>query len=436
MHCPIPLRTVTHGDRVGPYEILDVIAEGAMGRVCRARGPSASPLRHEGRTVALKILRPDAGEGSEVVARFLRETEIAGQLDHPHVATLLDAGEDSGRFYIAMEYAEGESLSRRLEREGQLPIALALDLLLPVCAALDHVHSAGIVHRDVKPDNVLLAWSSFGSVRPMLLDFGVSKCLRGALAPITRASLTLGTPQFMAPEQTRGARFIDHRSDQYSFGAMLYLALTDRLAHEGSDLYTLMQTISQGRVESPRAHRPDLPTRLEYVLLRALCRDAAGRYPSMAELGLALLPFASISARAKWAPVFRGERVCTEPVEVTVPWSLDSDAPDVTLVERYDTISLSRSHNSPWDPDLPVLVPKRPDVPIAIAPVLTDATELPALAVSSGVRDRLDPTAWTASATDSLPGLPGCPPSDHGRLGAVFTSALFVVALLLLVLLR
>jgi serine/threonine-protein kinase len=286
------------GTIVGRYRLLHPLGEGGMGAVYEAVHMEL------GKRVAIKILRPEVARQAESRARFLREGQAAASIHHPHVAEVFDVGQEHGTLYLVMELLEGENLYEHLYRVGPLPVARCVDLLLPVCAALAVAHEQGIVHRDVKPENVFLARSRHGVLQPKLLDFGISKVPLAGGGRLTATSTLLGTPHYMSPEQAQEGGCVDARSDQYAFGVMLYECSTGRRPFEGDDLYPLLHAIVKGDSLPPRAVRPDLPVAFEVVVMRAMALDPGARFADMHHLGGALLSFAGPAAQAAWAPVF------------------------------------------------------------------------------------------------------------------------------------
>ncbi|MDP3215988.1 MAG: serine/threonine-protein kinase, partial [Deltaproteobacteria bacterium] len=286
------------GTIVGRYRLLRPLGEGGMGAVYEAVHTDL------GKRVAIKILRPEVARQAESRARFLREGQAAASIHHPHVAEVFDVGQERGALYLVMELLEGENLYEHLYRVGPLPVDRCVDLLLPVCAALAVAHEQGIVHRDVKPENVFLARSRHGVLQPKLLDFGISKVPLPGGGRLTATSSLLGTPHYMSPEQAQEGGRVDARSDQYAFGVVLYECSTGRRPFEGDDLYPLLHAIVRGDSLPPRAVRPELPVAFEAVVQRAMAVDPAARFADMHHLGGALLPFAGPAAQAAWAPVF------------------------------------------------------------------------------------------------------------------------------------
>jgi eukaryotic-like serine/threonine-protein kinase len=291
------------GRELGSYQITRRIGSGGMGEVYEA---VHTRLR---KRVALKTLRQSLARSGEARARFLREGETASKLRHPNVVDITDVGEADGVPFLVMELLEGESLSAMVCRLGRLAVPVAVDIMLPVVDAVAVAHKNGIVHRDLKPDNIFLAQSHLHETSPKVLDFGISKVLREANVPsLTATSSFLGTPFYMSPEQARGAKDIDGRSDQYSLAVVLYEVLTGQQPHasRGDSLMQLVHAIARGDFPAPRSLRPDLPVELEAVILKAMSLAASDRYESMREMGAALVPFASDRGRSIWGAAFLG----------------------------------------------------------------------------------------------------------------------------------
>ncbi|MEZ5966417.1 MAG: serine/threonine-protein kinase [Planctomycetota bacterium] len=238
--------------------VEDLIGQGGMAAVYRAVQKKLE------RRVALKVLRPDLAKEPEFVARFLREARALAQLQHPHVLTVYDFGEREGLCYLLVEYVDGANL-RELMAMGRLSPAEALRLVPQVCAGLQFAHEHGIVHRDVKPENVLV--DRHGQVR--LADFGLAKLAGGSDPSLTRSSMVFGTPHYMAPEQWRGSGTVDHRADIYSLGVLLYELLTGRLP--------------VGTYEPP-SRSAGVPAGLDRVVHRSLEQEPERRYQSAREV--------------------------------------------------------------------------------------------------------------------------------------------------------
>jgi serine/threonine-protein kinase len=239
----------------------------------------AADLKHP-RKVAVKVLRPElaASLGPE---RFLREIEIAAQLQHPHILPLLDSGEAGGFLYYVMPFVEGESLRERLARAGQLPAPEAVRILIQVVDALAHAHSRGLVHRDVKPENVLLSGR-----HAMVTDFGVAKALSEATGRqhVTTAGVALGTPAYMAPEQAAADPHIDHRVDLYAVGVMAYELLTGQPPFVGLSAAEVLAAHVTKPPKEITIHRPAVSPALAQIVMRCLAKLPADRWQSAEEL--------------------------------------------------------------------------------------------------------------------------------------------------------
>ena len=290
------------GRELGSYKITRRIGSGGMGEVYEA---VHTRLR---KRVALKTLRQSLAKNGEARVRFIREGETASRLRHPNVVDITDVGEAEGVPFLVMELLEGESLAALLRRLGTLSVPAAVDILLPVVDAVAVAHENGIIHRDLKPDNIFLAQTHHAGITPKVLDFGISKVISDAQTPsLTATSSFLGTPFYMSPEQARGAKDIDGRSDQYSLAVVLYEALTGQQPHAscGDSLMQLVHAIARGDFPTPRSIRPDLPAPLEAIILRAMSLSANDRYEAMRPLGTALVPFASERGRSIWGGAFQ-----------------------------------------------------------------------------------------------------------------------------------
>jgi serine/threonine-protein kinase len=265
----------------GRYAVEREIGRGGMATVHLARD-----LRHE-RPVAIKVLREElaAAVGAE---RFLKEVRVLASLQHPHVLPLFDSGEADGVLWYAMPYVEGETLRARLEREGPLPVDEAVRLAREVADALDHAHARGVVHRDVKPENVLLQGGPRGA-RALVADFGVALALEHAGGErLTRTGLALGTPQYMAPEQATGERALDARVDVYALGAVLYEMLGGAPPFADASRQAVMRRVLYEPPPPLAARRPDLPAFVDAAVRCALAKHPDDRFPSAAALAAAL----------------------------------------------------------------------------------------------------------------------------------------------------
>jgi len=265
------------GQRVAGYALEEVLGRGGMGVVLRARHLAT------GRAVALKgLLYTDV----DAIARFTREAQAQAAVDdHPNVVRVYEAGNLDGQCYLAMELLGGGDLAQRLKLEGGLPPREAAAIVAQLARGLDHVHTQGILHRDLKPQNVL--FDANGT--PKLVDFGLA--LVAGAERLTETGQVLGTPAYMAPEQAMGETAVDARTDVYGLGAILYACLTGHAPFRG-ELGPVLEQVVHQAPERPSARARGLDPGLEAVCLRALAKDPAARFPDAASLAAALEPFA------------------------------------------------------------------------------------------------------------------------------------------------
>ena len=262
------------GSRFAGHRIDAILGRGGMGVVFRATDLMLD------RTVALKLIGPEAARSRDFRARFERECRLAAAIDHPHVVEIFHAGDEGGLLYLTMRYVDGLDLRKLLRSEGRLEPARAVALLAQIASALDEAHRLGMVHRDVKPANVLIKRQSHGD-HAFLTDFGLTK--PKLEDSVTRTAAPLGTVDYVAPEQARGSK-VDGRADVYSLGCVLFQMLTgDVVFDRDSDLDKLWAHVHEPP-PSLLSVRPDLPRGLAEVLDRALAKDPAQRPQSAGEL--------------------------------------------------------------------------------------------------------------------------------------------------------
>jgi len=256
------------------YRIEDEIGSGGMATVFRARD-----LKHD-RTVAIKVLKEELAQ-SVGAERFLQEIRIVAKLQHPHILSLLDSGEVDGTLYHVMPFVEGESLRKKLERESELPIPETLRILGEVADALAFAHQHGVVHRDIKPDNILMAGR-----HAVVADFGVSKAIDAAMGParVTTTGVAIGTPAYMAPEQAVGSGTVDHRADLYALGIVGYEMLTGHPPFQGRTPQQILGAKLAGQVPTVTQLRPAVPEAVSHVLMRCLEERPADRWQTAGEL--------------------------------------------------------------------------------------------------------------------------------------------------------
>lgn len=274
----------------GKYRIIRALGAGAMGVVYEAH--------HLGieRKLALKVLHPDVTENVEVLERFKREARITGKLGHENIIEITDTGlTPTGSPYLVMEYLDGRSLDQAITDDGPFSAEKSIEILAHVLDALSAVHAAGVIHRDLKPDNIFLAEQGRpGKPRTVvkLLDFGISKPLDTSLGPstLTKTGMVLGTPYYMAPEQVRGKE-LDPRADVYATGVILYEMLTGELPFDGDSFGDLFAAILQDRPTKPSKLVPEIPAKLDRIVLKAFARAKKDRYDSADDFMWALAPF-------------------------------------------------------------------------------------------------------------------------------------------------
>ncbi len=296
MQQPAPA-PIAAGTIFGGYQIVRVRGSGTFGCVYEAL---RLPLQ---RRVALKLLDARLSQHPEALARFEREAVTTAAFEHPHIVDVFDVGVVGEQHYLAMECLDGEPLSDRIGREGTLPLLDVADLFVPLISAIALVHDRGCVHRDLKPGNIFLAERS-GAIEPVLLDFGIVKAAQGVGdTRLTRKGALLGSPAYMSPEQAR-SQPIDARSDQFSLGVILWECLTGVRLFTGESVWQILSAVQKAEHRPIRELRPELPASVAEAVTRALSRDPADRFPSVRELGAALLPFASPSTHARWSQEF------------------------------------------------------------------------------------------------------------------------------------
>jgi len=260
------------GQRLGGrYQLEERIGGGGMAIVYKAK----DLLLH--RQVAVKVLRPQFGVDDDFVNRFRREAQAVASLSHPNVVSVYDVGEDEDIHYIVMEYIDGSTLKDVINTQGALPVAEAVRIAVQVCDALDHAHQNKIIHRDIKPHNILIG--SNGRVK--VTDFGIARAVTAAT--ITHTNSVLGSVHYFSPEQARGG-YAAEKSDIYSLGIVLYEMVTGKLPFSGDSPITVALKHLQEPLPEPRQIRPEIPQSVENIILRALAKDPFQRYASAREM--------------------------------------------------------------------------------------------------------------------------------------------------------
>ncbi len=255
----------------GRYELEELIGAGGMSSVYRAHDQLLD------RKVALKVLHQQYTGDEEYVERFRREARSVATLSHPNIVTVIDRGEHGDRQFIVFEYVEGENLKRLIERRGPAPVSTALELAMQIARGLSFAHQQGLIHRDVKPQNVLMN----GDGQAKVTDFGIARSL-DVKHGMTQTGTVLGTSDYIAPEQAQGQR-VDEHTDVYSLGVVLYEMLLNEVPFPGENFVAVAMRHINEEPPSIRDKRPDVPVRVEAAVHRAMAKDPEARFQTMAE---------------------------------------------------------------------------------------------------------------------------------------------------------
>jgi serine/threonine-protein kinase len=271
------------------YEISRVLGSGGMGMVFQAHD------RDLDEPVALKVLRPEiARMDPSILERFKTEIRVARRIAHRNVVRTFDFGDADGIKFISMEFIQGMTLKQLIRGKGALPLNVGLSIAKQACAGLVAAHDLGVVHRDVKPHNIMLTPQS----EVKIMDFGIVRDEKRE-SGMTQTGLIMGTPDYMSPEQAQGKGDLDQRSDVYSFGVVLYEMFTGALPFRGETPIAVAMKHVQERPKAPRAVNPDVPAELEKIILRAMEKAPAARYPRMADLQVELHRFSKAAVASK-----------------------------------------------------------------------------------------------------------------------------------------
>jgi eukaryotic-like serine/threonine-protein kinase len=305
---------------VGQYVILDKLGEGGMGRVFKAVQLSLN------RPVALKVVRNSLLNNETALKRFRREVRSAAQLSHPNIVRVFDADQVNGRHFLAMEYMDGVDLGRLVKDRGPLPVAMACSYVRQAALGLQHAHDRRMIHRDVKPANLLVGANELGEYGGRsvvkVLDLGLARFRHAAgestSTDVTRANTVVGTPDFMSPEQAKDSRSVDHRSDLYSLGCTLYFLLTGEPPFtKGSPVEKLMQH----QMDTPRpvqSLRADIPNEVAAIVHCLMAKAPDDRFQSGAALAHALEPWCATSPIAQASPTMVLPAEAVDPDSVTL----------------------------------------------------------------------------------------------------------------------
>jgi beta-lactam-binding protein with PASTA domain/predicted Ser/Thr protein kinase len=319
----------------GRYRIVRKLGAGGMANVYLAEDQEL------GRRVAIKILNDRHANDDQFVERFRREAKNAAALSHPNIVSIYDRGEAEGTYYIAMEYLDGRSLKELIVGRGPAPVKVAVEYARQILSALRFAHRHGIVHRDIKPHNVLVD----GEGRVKVTDFGIA---RAGASQMTEAGSIVGTAQYLSPEQARGAN-VDQRSDLYSLGVVLYELLTGEAPFEGDTPVEIAMKHLSAVPDPPSSHRPDLPRELDLVVMRALAKDPDDRYQSAEEME------ADLERVARGAPVAAAtEESATQVMRVPPAAAAAAAASSATMVApargRHEVVAAQRYYDDYDEP--------------------------------------------------------------------------------------
>jgi serine/threonine-protein kinase len=329
------------------YELDCEIGRGGMGIVYRAKD------RRLKRVVAIKVLPPELAFRGEIKTRFLREAETAAQLNHPNIVDIYSVDESQGLVFFVMAYIPGDNLAKRLHDRGAMPIDDTRRILRDVGDALAYAHERGVVHRDIKPDNILI---DEGSGRPMVTDFGIARAVSDGDTRLTATGIAIGTPTYMSPEQAAGDREIDGRSDLYALGIVAYQMLTGRPPFEASSTPAMLVKHLSERPAPIEQRRADVPRDLARVVMTLLEKDPAARFSS-AGMMVKVLDGTALTARDSMslsAPVEAGSPYkfpSSAPVPVAGPVASYSPSPLPLANEFGDRGSFTGSYQMPVTPE-------------------------------------------------------------------------------------
>jgi serine/threonine-protein kinase len=343
-------------------------------------------------------------------ARFLREAQLTSRVRHPHTVDVTDLGTEGGQTFLVMEYLEGEDLARHIERGGPMSLGEVVDIALPVMAAVAAAHDEGIIHRDLKPQNIFLARTREGAIHPKVLDFGISKSGTDLQGAITSTGAMMGSPSYFSPEQVQDTKAVTSASDQYALGLILYECVTGRVPYEGENLYTIFKGIVAGEYQPAQQSRPDLPEGFHQIIERAMSVEPGDRFPTVKEMGRALMAFASPKTRLLWedcfgkvapAPVVAGAAgarrgaggVAESPVPVTVQTPAAA-RPAMSVTAPIP--GTERREGEPVLSDPSISIPRRSRLPWVVAALVLAGGAVVAL-LTLGGKEPARPTVQQAT---------------------------------------
>jgi serine/threonine-protein kinase len=398
----------------GRYAVRRLLGAGGMGAVYEAENTVT------GRRVALKVMLPRAASVDTAPERFLREARAASKVEHPHIVDVLDAGQNpaDGCWYIVQELLEGRELRAEMEARGRLPWPAVMTLLGPVMEALGAAHRQGIVHRDVKPENIFLAHTTGGTV-PKLIDFGIARLLDGdGPLNLTRSGALLGTPNYMAPEQARGLKDIDARADVWAMGVVLREALCGERPFKNDNYNAMMVSILSDPIPPIADVCAGLPAHVSAALDRALARDRDRRFRDVGELLEALrrgstdvfantAPGVSVPRARSSRPVRAVGFVAGGALIAAVAFTLGTRSPTRSTASPERVRMPIAALQAEPTPAPPPIAPQPPVAPPVAPPVVTPPP--PAVATAAPPRPRVTrrparrPTAPAAASSTPNP---------------------------------
>ncbi len=275
-----------NGENAGPYRIITQLGSGGMATVYKAYHAALD------RYVAIKVMHQALKQDPNFLGRFQREAKIVARLEHPHIVPVYDFSEHEGQPYLVMRFVEGETLKSRMQA-GKLTLTQTMDIMRPVCQALDYAHNQGVLHRDIKPSNILITPQN----GVFLTDFGLAKIAQTGESTLSQ-DMMVGTPQYISPEQAQGRSDLDARTDIYSLGVVLYELLVGRVPFQADTPYAVVHDHIFTPLPMPRSLNPALPEPFERVLLKALSKERDDRYTSVSDFLAAMEKAAAEAAQA------------------------------------------------------------------------------------------------------------------------------------------
>jgi eukaryotic-like serine/threonine-protein kinase len=400
----------------GKYRIDARLNEGGMGTVYRGTHVLMD------KTVAIKVLRPSLAADEKIVARFSREARAASRISHPNALSVTDFGEDdSGHVFLVMEFLSGKTLKQLIRDEGPLPLARVVEITRQVGDALNAAHSQGVVHRDLKSDNIMLV-DTMTSDHAKVLDFGIAKINEpdGAVdTNLTAPNLVIGTPQYMSPEQCSQDSEIDARSDIYSLGVILYEMLVGHVPFSGDSPTMVMMKHLQEPVPSVLEEREDLPPSIARVVARAMAKVPRNRYQNVAEL-VEDLTIASGMTIHRLGPVTTAETPvrADDPDEVTMVRSREESLPPPSSPRR-EPVMIPVQESMPPPPasnfnPMKIVVPSAIVLAVAFAVIFLLTRNTPG---TTDANANQQPTQTLAADPNSQPVQVASPPTGKAEQG-------------------